>query len=99
MHSTIRQVTIIVTLVSISLALPMVVEEEEGFDRPNVIDPHMANWLSSQDTSISPNLKDNSDIDSINDNPNNGNNPRSWKDIFKVMARLNDYYVLFGRAR
>ncbi|VUZ56460.1 unnamed protein product [Hymenolepis diminuta] len=57
------------------------------------IDPELVNWLKSQDPASLPNspLKD-------NDNVDNGN-PNTWKDIFKFMAQLNDYYVLFGRAR
>ena len=92
-----RQITILIILVSASLARPVLVEENR-FEQPGAIDPQLINWLQRQDPSGGASLNDNSGADNINTNVNS-NNPRSWKDIFKVMAQLNDYYVLFGRAR
>ncbi|KAL5102818.1 hypothetical protein TcWFU_001293 [Taenia crassiceps] len=61
-------------------------------DQDGPIDPQIVHWLQSQDPSLTTILNSNG-------NANYGNNSHSWKDLFKYMAQLNDYYVLFGRAR
>ncbi|KAL5961729.1 hypothetical protein TSMEX_010525 [Taenia solium] len=89
-------VLIALTFTSLSHALPLSVLEARA-NQESQIDPQIVRWLQSQDPSLTSILN-------TNDNVNHGNidhgiNSHSWKDLFKYMAQLNDYYMLFGRAR
>lgn len=89
-------VLVALTLTSLSCARPLSVLADSA-DQDSPIDPQIVKWLQSQDPSLASIINSNGNVN--HGNIDHGNNSHSWKDLFKYMAQLNDYYVLFGRAR
>ncbi|KAH9278362.1 hypothetical protein ECG_08746 [Echinococcus granulosus] len=85
-------VLIALSLISTCCARPLSIVESP-VERDSPIDPQIVKWLQSQNPSLAPILNTHGNIN------HDSSNSHSWKDLFKYMAQLNDYYVLFGRAR
>ncbi|VDM19902.1 unnamed protein product [Hydatigera taeniaeformis] len=84
-------VLIALTLTSLIHARPLS-ELGSHVDQNGPVDPQIVKWLQSQDPSLIAHLSNNGNVNEVT-------NSHGWKDLFKYMAQLNDYYVLFGRAR